>query len=500
MSRHRGAKPCRRDGLWARSACYPGVPFCPSSDGPPKRCRLITGTGFLPARAAALAVSPACALAPVRPVADRPEPNFAAPPLPFGRRPPQSNYPPGAVPPPGQAGGWGPGRRGRHKGRRLPGAGAPGSQPPAYPLYATPWHPRQAAVKVHGSFRPSAGRPSSPAVQFRRAWSRQRPGRCAFRAGRNLPDKEFRATWGSSYAAVYRGLASPLRVSADLARVTFRHRAGVRLTRRLSPQQSPVLLVNSRLGLLSLRPSGGAPFPGYGAILPSSDHGPPACPVCSTSPPVSVSVRARATCPAAFLGPPLGRLRQCASPDGPGASAEGLASRRPGVTTGASRTRPGLRPASRRSVVSRAAQERSLAALAYGSCLLGLGSRLTLGDEPSQETSGSARGFPPRLATRASILTPARPRRSPAPASPRAGSPYRCAARPHPAAARLARDCRRLTLGPRAVTVLTGGCFWANVRGCLRVRTSLATRLRLGGLGGRSGLFPSRARNLAPAS
>ncbi len=43
-------------------------------------------------------------------------------------------------------------------------------------------------------------------------WSRQRPNRCAFRAGRNLPDKEFRYLRTVIVtAAVYRGLGSPLR-------------------------------------------------------------------------------------------------------------------------------------------------------------------------------------------------------------------------------------------------------------------------------------------------
>ena len=43
-------------------------------------------------------------------------------------------------------------------------------------------------------------------------WLRQRPSRCAFRAGRNLPDKEFRYLRTVIVtAAVYRGLASVLR-------------------------------------------------------------------------------------------------------------------------------------------------------------------------------------------------------------------------------------------------------------------------------------------------
>ena len=56
-------------------------------------------------------------------------------------------------------------------------------------------------------------------------WLRQRPNRYAIRAGRNLPDKEFRYLRTVIVtAAVYRGFNSEL---APLL-LTFRHRAGVR--------------------------------------------------------------------------------------------------------------------------------------------------------------------------------------------------------------------------------------------------------------------------------
>src|SRR5947209_14123571 len=56
-------------------------------------------------------------------------------------------------------------------------------------------------------------------------WSRQCPSRYAIRAGRNLPDKEFRYLRTVIVtAAVYRGFGSEL---APLP-LTFRHRAGVR--------------------------------------------------------------------------------------------------------------------------------------------------------------------------------------------------------------------------------------------------------------------------------
>ena len=56
-------------------------------------------------------------------------------------------------------------------------------------------------------------------------WSRQCPSRYAIRAGRNLPDKEFRYLRTVIVtAAVYRGFNSEL----ALLLLTFRHRAGVR--------------------------------------------------------------------------------------------------------------------------------------------------------------------------------------------------------------------------------------------------------------------------------
>ena len=56
---------------------------------------------------------------------------------------------------------------------------------------------------------------------------RQRSNRYTIRAGRNLPDKEFRYLRTVIVtAAVYRGLSSPLRLRLRIP-VTFRHRAGV---------------------------------------------------------------------------------------------------------------------------------------------------------------------------------------------------------------------------------------------------------------------------------
>lgn len=108
-------------------------------------------------------------------------------------------------------------------------------------------------------------------------WPRQRPTRYAIRAGRNLPDKEFRYLRTVIVtAAVYRGFNSGL---AALL-LTFRHRAGV------SPYTSPsgfaetcvfskqsvgpLCCDSRRFGCESLH-AGEHPFSrSYGVILPSS--------------------------------------------------------------------------------------------------------------------------------------------------------------------------------------------------------------------------------------
>jgi len=83
--------------------------------------------------------------------------------------------------------------------------------------------------------------------------SRQCPSRYAFRAGRNLPDKEFRYLRTVIVtAAVYRGFSSSLLKALPL---TFRHWAGVSpYTSAFAFEQRPVFLVNSRLGLCTATP------------------------------------------------------------------------------------------------------------------------------------------------------------------------------------------------------------------------------------------------------
>ena len=108
--------------------------------------------------------------------------------------------------------------------------------------------------------------------------SRQRSSRYSFRAGRNLPDKEFRYLRTVIVtAAVHRGFPSPLRARL---RFTFRHWAGV------SPYTSACVLAETCVfGKQSLEPISCDPltprskaekllghpfFQRYGVMLPSS--------------------------------------------------------------------------------------------------------------------------------------------------------------------------------------------------------------------------------------
>ena len=98
---------------------------------------------------------------------------------------------------------------------------------------------------------------------------RQRPDRYAFRAGRNLPDKEFRYLRTVIVtAAVHRGFGSKL---APLP-LTFRHWAGVSPYTSFSTLQRPVFLLNSRLRrFTATHVLGGHSFSrSYGANVPSS--------------------------------------------------------------------------------------------------------------------------------------------------------------------------------------------------------------------------------------
>jgi hypothetical protein len=117
---------------------------------------------------------------------------------------------------------------------------------------------------------------------------RQRPDRDAFRAGRNLPDKEFRYLRTVIVtAAVHRGFPSRLSTPPVNLPALGRHQP---VYVGSSPSHRPVFLVNSRLGLVTAASSRWHPFSrSYGVNLPSSlTRGLPSTLVSSTSPPVSV--------------------------------------------------------------------------------------------------------------------------------------------------------------------------------------------------------------------
>src|SRR6056297_1880419 len=84
---------------WAVSACYPRRTFYPLSDGPSTRDHRITMAVFRLCSTCQSRSQAGFCHCTQRAISDRSEPTFA-PPLQFGRRPPQSNYPPRRVPDP----------------------------------------------------------------------------------------------------------------------------------------------------------------------------------------------------------------------------------------------------------------------------------------------------------------------------------------------------------------------------------------------------------------
>ena len=199
---------------WARSACYPRSTFYPLSDGPPTRGRRITRACFRTCSACGPR-SQARLYSCIQKDGCRPSrADLRAPPLLFRRRPPQSNCPPGTVPEP--VDGLGLGRRSREG--SIPRAAPRGLAPPDLCLlpilYTRDQRPMPSCSEGSRglSVLPRVSRIFTTSAISPGPWSRQRPSRCAFRAGRNLPDKEFRYLRTVIVtAAVYRGLASGLR-------------------------------------------------------------------------------------------------------------------------------------------------------------------------------------------------------------------------------------------------------------------------------------------------
>ena len=179
---------------WARSACYPRSTFYPLSDGHSTLGRRITRADFRPCSACGPRSRARLYSCAPRTVADRPERTSRAPPLRFGRRPPQSNYPPGTVPEPDD--GLGLGCRQDEGG--IPRPAPPGlasrlqSLPPI--LYTSCQQPMPSCSKGSRglSVLPRVIRIFTNNTISPGPWLRQRPSRYTIRAGRNLPDKEFR--------------------------------------------------------------------------------------------------------------------------------------------------------------------------------------------------------------------------------------------------------------------------------------------------------------------
>ena len=196
------------------------------SDGPPTRGRRITRACFRTCSACGPR-SQARLYSCIQKDGCRPSrADLRAPPLPFRRRPPQSNCPPGTVPEP--VDGLGLGRRSREG--SIPRAAPRGLAPPDLCLlpilYTRDQRPMPSCSEGSRglSVLPRVSRIFTTSAISPGPWSRQRPSRCAFRAGRNLPDKEFRYLRTVIVtAAVYRDFDQEL----SPHHLIFRHRAGI---------------------------------------------------------------------------------------------------------------------------------------------------------------------------------------------------------------------------------------------------------------------------------
>ena len=101
-------------------------------------------------------------------------------------------------------------------------------------------------LRVSGIFTGTTISPSS--------WLRQCPDRCTIRAGRNLPDKEFRYLRTVIVtAAVYWGFSSMLLPKDNIPPLTFQHRAGVRPYTLSFDFAKPCVFAKQSPGPISLR-------------------------------------------------------------------------------------------------------------------------------------------------------------------------------------------------------------------------------------------------------
>ena len=283
---------------WAGSACYPRGSFYPLSHGPSTRRRRITKPDFRPCSACLPCSQAPLCLCTHRRIAIPPEGTIGR--LRYflgGDRPSQTTHQP--------------------RSRTLcAGEGAIATQSGISPLPPRP--PQGTAHRLPPILRSAATAPMASCSKAPRGLfvllrvggiftatsispspsSRQCPDRYAFRAGRNLPDKEFRYLRTVIVtAAVHRGFGSAL---APLP-LTFRHWAGISPYTSsydlagtcVSVNQSPgpgLLRLATTLRRARRFTSTRHPFSrSYGVKLPSSltrVHS--STLACSTSPPVSV--------------------------------------------------------------------------------------------------------------------------------------------------------------------------------------------------------------------
>ena len=200
---------------WRRSACYPRSTFYPLSDGhstlkPPDHYALVS---YL----LGLSASQSSSLVPLHSTHDY-HPcwgNLGKPPLLFWRRPPQSNYPPSNVPLSGLGFKQVKDRIStstNHTLARMDQSLRPILHitcPKSMLSYSKGSRGLSVPSRVTGIF---TGTTISPGSRLR-----QYPNRYTIRAGRNLPDKEFRYLRTVIVtAAVYRGFISMLRIAANI--------------------------------------------------------------------------------------------------------------------------------------------------------------------------------------------------------------------------------------------------------------------------------------------
>ena len=241
----------------ARSACYPQRTFYPLRDGPSTRYHRITKACFRSCSSRrSRSQAPFC-LCTQRAIADRAEGTFAR--LRYslgGDRPSQTAHLPWSQP------GIHPAWLGfpRHEGGISP---LPPPTPEGRVLWLPPILRTQRRNAAAGYSKGAWGlfvlsrvigiltdTPISPSP-----WRRQRSSRYAIRAGRNLPDKEFRYLRTVIVtAAVYRGFGSKLPASEDAVTSPLNLPAPGRrqwLYGASSALQPPVFLLNSRLDRFS---------------------------------------------------------------------------------------------------------------------------------------------------------------------------------------------------------------------------------------------------------